>query len=412
MSEMTATRTGRPHSFALAVVLLAVAVVWGVAIALLWRTEIPSSLELPHLDPRDFFTQAQLDRAADYERFYFMLWPFSVLASLGTLVVLAQRAPGWARVIGLGRVGTGVVIGMLTLTALWFAGLPFDIAGRWWREHHGLTHGSWFEWLTDPWLQLLGEAVTAFVLIVILLALAGRFPRHWWIAATPILFAIAVGLSIGYGGLVGLDSHPIRNPELRREARALGRQLDAGSTPVEVQEVKDLTKQVNAMAIGLGPTQRIVLWDTLLDGNFGNGEVRFVLAHEFGHIVRHHLWKGLAWFVLFSAPALALLAWITGRRGGLRDPALLPYGILVLMLIQLAAAPLQNVVSRRYESEADWVALQATRDPAAGRGLFREFATTNLSTPDPPTWTYVMFDTHPTLMQRIAMTEAWEARRR
>jgi STE24 endopeptidase len=385
-------------------------VVWVVCIALLWRTEIPSDLKLPHLDPHDYFSQAELDKTVSYERFYTVLWPFSVAATLVTLFVLTRRARRWAAVIGLGRVGTGVVIGMLTITTLWFVGLPFDIAGRWWRERHGLTRGGWFDWLTDPWLELLGQAVTAFLLIVILLALAGRFPRRWWIPAVPVLLAIAVVLSIAYGGLVALDSHSIRNPELRRDARALGRQLHAGSTPVEVQEVQNLTSQANAMAVGLGPTQRIVLWDTLLNGRFGNGEVRFVLAHEFGHIVRHHLWKGLAWFALFAVPILALVAWITGKRGGLRDPALLPYGLLVLTLLQLASAPLQNLVSRRYESEADWVALQATRDPAAGRRLFTEFSDTNLTNPDPSTWSYVMFDTHPTLMQRIALTQGWKDR--
>jgi STE24 endopeptidase len=411
MSEMTATRTGR-HSVLLAAVLLTLVAVWVVGVLLLWRTEIPSGLRLPRLDPHQYFSAAQLGRVVDYERFYYVLWPFSVAATLGTLVVLSLLAPRWAAVIGLGRIGTGVVIGMLTLTVLWFVGLPFDIAGRWWRERHGLASGGWVSWLTSPWQELLGRSITALVLIVILLALAGRFPRGWWIPAVPVLLVIVVVLATAYGGVVALDSHPLRSPELRRDAQAIGRRLHAESTPVEVQDVHSLTTQANAMAIGLGPTERIVLWDTLLDGRFGNDEIRFVLAHEFGHIVRGHLWKALGWFTLFAVPILALLAWITGRRGGLRDPALLPYGLLVLTLLQLASTPLQNVVSRRYESEADWVALQTTRDPAAGRGLFREFSVTSLGDPSPPTWAYVMFDTHPTLMQRIAMTEAWQARNR
>ena len=315
-------RTGPRHSFVLAVVLLAIGAALVVSAVLLWSTEIPSDLELPQLDPNNYFTQRQLERTADYERFYYVLWPFSVAATIGALIVLIRLAPRWARVIGLGRVGTGVVIGMLTLTVLWFVGLPFDIAGRWWRERHGLTRGNWFDWLTEPWFELLGQAVTAFLLIVILLALAGRFPRRWWLVMAPILLVTAAAVTFAYGGLVALDSHPIRSPELRREARQLGRQLGSRSTPVEVQEVQNLTRQANAMAVGLGPSERIVLWDTLLDGRFDDGEVRFVLAHEFGHIVRDHLWKGLAWFAVITFPLLGLLAWITGRRGGLRDPAL------------------------------------------------------------------------------------------
>ena len=82
------------------------------------------------------------------------------------------------------------------------------------------------------------------------------------------------------------------------------------------------------------------------------------------------------------------------------------------MLLNVAITPLTNVVSRRYESEADWSALQAAKDPSAQRELFQEFARTSLEQPDPPTWSYLFFDTHPTLMQRIAMAQAWRDRER
>ena len=392
--------------------MLAAAACWVVAAVLLWRTEVPSSLSLPDLDPRDYFTAAELDETADYERFLYVNWALSIVATLVALAVLAVRAPRWAGSMRIGRIGSGVVIGMLTLTTLWFVGLPFDIAGRWWRERHGLTRGSWVDWITEPWLQLIAESFVAMLLIVVLLTLAGRFPRTWWIPAVPVLGVLAVVVSIGYGGLVALDSHPLRDPGLRSDAKALARELGATGTPVDVQEVHDLTTQANAVAVGLGPTERILLWDTLLDGRFSDREVEFVLAHEFGHIVRGHLWKGILWFLLFAVPGLALLAWIARRRGGLGDPGVLPYGVLVLFVIQLVFLPLSNVVSRHIESEADWVALEATEDPAAGRGLFEEFSSTSLARPDPPTWAYLFLETHPTIMQRIAMTEAWRARNR
>jgi len=82
----------------------------------------------------------------------------------------------------------------------------------------------------------------------------------------------------------------------------------------------------------------------------------------------------------------------------------------VLLVLQVALTPAQNVVSRHDESEADWIALQTTRDPASGRGLFEKFSKADLAQPDPPTWSYLFLETHPTIMQRIAMTEAWKAR--
>jgi Zn-dependent protease with chaperone function len=75
-------------------------------------------------------------------------------------------------------------------------------------------------------------------------------------------------------------------------------------------------------------------------------------------------------------------------------------------------APFENAVSRRYEAEADWRALQTTHDPAAMRRLFERFQETSLQDPNPPLWAYLWLENHPTLMQRIAMAQAWRGQRR
>jgi predicted Zn-dependent protease len=54
------------------------------------------------------------------------------------------------------------------------------------------------------------------------------------------------------------------------------------------------------------------------------------------------------------------------------------------------------------------MALRTTHDPASGRGLFQKFTETSLAQPNPPTWDYLFLETHPTTMQRIAMTRAWQ----
>ena len=86
--------------------------------------------------------------------------------------------------------------------------------------------------------------------------------------------------------------------------------------------------------------------------------------------------------------------------------------LLVVVLFNLAVLPVQNVISRHYEAEADWMSLQTTRDPVALAGVMTHFGRKDLANPNPPTWAYVLFDDHPTLMQRIAMAKAWQARNR
>lgn len=98
------------------------------------------------------------------------------------------------------------------------------------------------------------------------------------------------------------------------------------------------------------------------------------------------------------------------RRGGLAKPEAVPLALLVFVVLQLLSGPLMNIVSRHEEAEADWSALRATRDPSAARSLFRHLATTSLGDPDPPGWSYVLYADHPTIVQRIAMVDAWQQR--
>jgi STE24 endopeptidase len=170
------------------------------------------------------------------------------------------------------------------------------------------------------------------------------------------------------------------------------------------------TTRANAMSIGIGPSRKVVLWDTLLDGRFSRPEVRTVVAHEFGHVARNHVLKGVAWYGLALIPVTALIAFATRRRGGLRRPEAVPLALFVLVAAQTAAIPLQNTVSRHVEQEADWIALQTTRDPGAAQGAFTKLGRANLGQPRPPKWAYLVFDDHPTIMQRIEMTRAWAER--
>jgi len=154
----------------------------------------------------------------------------------------------------------------------------------------------------------------------------------------------------------------------------------------------------------------VILWDTLLDGRFSHREIRFVMAHEFGHLANNDALKRVGWLALFLIPATALIALLTRSRGGLARPEAVPIAILVMVALQLLATPLFNMVTRRQEAAADWAALNATHKPATDRALERRLTTTSLGAPDPPGWAYALYATHPTAMQRIAMAYAWEER--
>jgi STE24 endopeptidase len=384
------------------------AVVWGVCAWLLARTSVPS-LTLGGFDAHRYFTSAAVRRAARYSRGEQTLWLAETAATLVALIVLANRLPRTVRLMGLGRIGSAIVVGMVLLVTLWFVGLPFSLAGLWWQHRWGLGPFDVPAWLGSQWAQLAPEAVSVMLAIVLIVGLAGRF-RRWWLVATPALVAIAALFAFGSAYLSAGSAHPLHDATLRADVVRLERTEHVSGTPVRVEDVSAWTNQANAFTIGLGPSTHVIVWNTLLDGRFSRGEEDVVLAHELGHVRSRHISKALGWAALIIGPTLWLLALATRRRGGLADPANLPFAILFLTVLSLATAPLQNAVSRRYEAEADWRALNATRDPAAARRLFENFERTSLEQPSPALWDYLWLENHPTLLQRIAMAERWQER--
>lgn len=372
---------------------------------LLWRTSVPS-LHLSGLDQHRYFSPHALARSRSYTRGEELLWLLGTVATLVALGVLAWRLPRSIRRIGLGPIGSAIVAGMVLLVTLWFSSLPFSLADLWWQHHWGLGPFDVAAWFAAQWSTLAPEAVSAMATIVLLVGLAGRY-RRWWLVAWPVIVVLAVFFAFVSGWLSAAAAHPLKDAQLRSDIARIETVEHVEGTPVRVQDVSSWTNQANAFTVGFGPATHVVLWNTLLDGRFSRGEVDVVVAHELGHVRSRHILKALGWTALLVLPTLWLVALVTRRRGGVRDPANLPLVILTLTVLALLTAPIQNVVSRRYEAEADWRALNATRDPASARNLFEGFEQTSLEQPNPPFWDYVLLENHPTLMQRIAMTERW-----
>lgn len=385
----------------------ALAALWTFAAWLLWRTSVvPHDLRLPEVDPRGELGAAALHRAERFDRFLRWNLVCSQLALLVVVLVYARRGASFVRESAAGPIGTGMLLGMLGLGLVWLAQLPFQLASHWWQRRYGVAEGGYIATLFENWAALGGAFLFVCFALLVVMGLARRLGERWWLAGGPFFAALAVLFAFAQPYLV-TGAQPLRDAALRRTIDEYERVQGLDHVPVRVERVSDLTNVPNAFATGIGPSNRIFLWDTLLDGRLSDAEVRVVVAHELGHLSRRHIPKGLAWYALLALPGAWAIARATRRRGGMGEPAAVPLGLAVLVVLQLAALPLQSAVSRHLEAEADWVALRTTDDPRAAAALFREFTRISLDDPSPPTWSYLLFSTHPTIEQRIAMARAF-----
>ena len=398
--------SARPRQILSAAGLALLAAAWVFAITRLLRTSVPSDLHLPHLNPSDYFTPAELERARSFERFVRIDFLLSVIALVLAFVWYARNGERFTKESAAGRVGTGLLLGMLGLAIVWLVQLPFGIAELWWERRHGISHQSYFDWIVSSFFGLGGEFIAICLIIAIVMGFAGLLRNRWWLPGVPAIVGVLV-LVVFISPFLIPNVHPLRNEALRADVRKLERRVGVDSVPVKVQDVHEFTTAPNAEATGLGPTRRVILWDTLLGNRFKRSEVRVVIAHELGHLGHEHIWKGVAWSAVFGLPIAVLIALATRRRGGLYAPTAVPLALLVFVVLQLGSSPLRNATTSRMEAEADWTALEATRDPAAATSLFRRLAITSRADPDPPGWWQLLTGDHPTIMRRIEMAKAF-----
>jgi STE24 endopeptidase len=393
---MTATRIARLWAITVATGF------WFVAAVLLWRTAVPPDLPLPRVSAGEVFDSGYLARSGRYERGLRLFWLAALVSELTLLGLAAWLAP---RSRARGVLGA-VLLGAVTLATVWVVRLPFVLGAHWWRRRYGISRADYGTILVDPWLERLGTLAAACAAIAVVVVLARRLGERWWLVGGPAFAALGAAFILAQPFLLVPRLEPLRNRALAAQIEELGRTQGVGKVDVQVRDASRRTRAINAEVYGIGPTKRVILWDTALDGRLGAAEIQALAAHELGHVEANHVWKSIGWLVLFAVPGAYVVARVTRARGGLGRPAAVPLALLAVTLLQLATLPATNAISRRYEAEADWLALEATADPRAFERLTRSLARASLAEPQPPGWARVLLETHPSPLERIAMSRA------
>lgn len=290
-----------------------------------------------------------------------------------------------------------------------------------WREtvlrSYGLSTQTWGSWTID---LLKGYAIGAVLGAITLLGFFGlaRLAPSWWWA---FVAAGAAGLVVLFTFVFPVLVEPVFNKftpmqagPLREDLIAMASRDGVPVTDVLVADASRRTTALNAYVSGLGPTRRIVVFDTLLR-DAEPAEVSAVVAHELGHAKDGDMLTGTLLGALGAAAAVCALYLIGSWSGLLRlagvesltDPRAVALLLAITTVAGLVSAPLQSLVTRRAEARADAHALALTGDPATVEAVWERMVTTNLADPDPPRLEYVMFASHPSIVERIAAARAF-----
>ncbi|HEY0698306.1 MAG TPA: M48 family metallopeptidase [Micromonospora sp.] len=334
------------------------------------------------------------------------------LTPLGARLVSVAGRPFNDHWIARAVLGGLLVVLVADLVTLPFAAWRHSVLTR-----YGLATQGWSGWAVDLLKSYLVSAVIGAVALLGFYTVTRLAPRWWWAWGA----AGAAGLMVLLSFVLPVLVEPVFNRftpmepgPLRTELLALA---EADGVPVRdvlVADASRRTRAVNAYVSGLGPTRRIVVYDTLLR-EAPPAEVASVVAHELGHARDRDVFTGTLTGALGAAAgviALYLLGSWTGllRAAGVEsiaEPRAFPLLIALVTVIGLVAAPAQALVSRRVEARADAHALALTDDPASFEAMQRRLSTVNLADPDPPRWEYLFSASHPSTVERMAAARAY-----
>ena len=367
------------------------------------------------MNASDLFAADEIERARRYHRPLYIALGVDLVLQLTVLALITFGPPGnWLR----DAVSGPWWVQTLELTALVLAAgvlvrLPLSAWRGWAYERRwGFSTQSLRGWLWDVLKGLaIGVAVTG-VGLVALVGSARLWPVWWPVVAAPGAALLALVLSLFAPLLFERLFNrfwPLPEAELARELRELSVRAGVPVRTMLVSDASRRTRKHNAYVSGLGPTRRLVLYDTLLN-DAPRGELCGVVAHELGHRRFRHVAAGTVLAMIGAAAAVLALrvvfAWdgLVAAAGadGPGDPAIVPLVLLTLWVLELAALPFETWVSRRWERAADRFALELTGDGESLEQMHRRLALANLADLDPPPVLYALLFTHPTPPERIA----------
>jgi STE24 endopeptidase len=365
------------------------------------------------VDLGDHFSAEEIARGRRFARPQFAIGMARAAVDAAALVAVVRRRPRSpaglrAPVAAAAATGAGLSV------ALSLPGLPLAALGRRRSLKIGLATQSWSGWAADLVKASAIEAVLAGVGAAGATAATRRWPRGWWLPAA--------GASVVFGGglaaLAPVVLDPLFNdftplPEGETRADVLTLAQAAGVTVGEVYSVdaSRRTTAANAYVTGLGPTKRVVLFDTLLS-SYTRDEVPVVVAHELAHVRHRDVLRSVA-FAALTAPAAALavqrVSWaLTDERG---TPGALPALALAASAVALPMGLIANRLSRAVERRADAFSLELSDAPEAFVSFERRIAVQNVADLDPPRVVSALLSTHPPTGEWIGAALAYQKRR-
>lgn len=278
-------------------------------------------------------------------------------------------------------------------------------------EHkYNLSNQNLYKYFLEKLKGLLVSALIGIPILLLFFWVLSKYGTFWWLPFAILMFFISVVLSQIFPVFIlpiFYKVKPVDNQSLRKRISEIASNAGLKVENVYTFDMSRNTKKANAAFTGLGKTKRIILGDTLLE-SYSENEIETVVAHETGHYKHNHITKNIIIGTISSFVTLFIIAklyetsltWFDFES--VTSIAALPLLTLWSVLTGLITSPISNIISRKFEYEADRYAIQSTNKPEIFVNTLEKLTDQNLGDKDPHPFVEWFFYSHPSMKKRIS----------
>lgn len=385
---------------------------------------LPKAFEGTAADPKLFMTESEQILSTDFSRLKNLLFFLSIpyewiiylfVLTFGISVYFRRLSRDTTRFFLL---QTSIYVFLLTLVSSLFT-FPLNLLSRKVSLDYGISTQSFNSWMRDYTIDFWVGWIMMTLMVTVIYFFIKRSEKRWWLyvwlLTIPFMIFLMFMKPVVIDPLYN-DFTTLQDKQLEAKILNLAAKADIPADRVYEVNMSEKTNSLNAYVTGIGSNLRIVLWDTTLN-KLKDKETLFVMAHEMGHYVKHHLyWNVIGSIVLsffglfFGAKLYRFLIQRYGKRFEIShsDLAALPLLLLMFSLLSFVISPVENAVSRHHEMDADLYAIELTEDKQAAIQAFQTLTATGLSEVNPPKLVKWLRYGHPTMLERLFFLETYE----
>ena len=360
------------------------------------------------------------------KRYSYLKYTLSIIETVYTLIILFDFL-----MFGLSKLLAGYLLRIsahslfivpaylfIISIAYYLLNFPLNFYQSYTLEHKfSLSNQKIKDWFKDQVKAGVLSYIIALILIAMFYSTLRYFGQTWWLVLSGFWIFFSLVLAKLTPTLIiplFFKYKKLSDETLRQKILNLAQRMEVKILDCFEIDFSKKTLKANAAFVGWGKTRRVILADTLKD-KYSYDEIEVILAHEFAHYKLKHLIK----LVLINSAVTILCFYIIFKTNGevlnvfglasLSDVAALPVVFSYFLLFGFLMQPLENFISRRFETNADKHALKITGSKEAFISTMDKLASQNLADRNPhPVIKFFFFD-HPPIDERINLAKSFES---